>query len=428
MQEMVNNFVHFQRDFSGDPGEPHWRINSSFSPPLSRLSDCRSHSDGLSQGTHRVPIYESSFSLHNKGRSRDSDQYPIHYQSVSDGTLSSCGSPSDSFRALQWTTPTKTSDFGPKSKTSVLSESNEECFQGVPSMSNSITSPSPCSESSQRTSACKQPIFFPSRNYSGRRSFISKPVYPLIFHNPISDYEANDVVSATSTDSKMPPVNSFSTLNLDLKFQNSLAELQQMEGSPEPGASSRREGFRLSSASSYYDFGSEPDAIDITESISIESLMPSNNLARYQKCGLCKRFLWQKSLCSSYKIVRNCDLPIAAILPCDHIFHAECLEEITPKNNVHDPPCPQCLKSVILEGSTSFSEPFKISRGSATKNQEVNTSHSAETDMKQRGFLIKDHFKKRFSKDLFSTKVFKRNALPSSSASVNHNTLGCIST
>ncbi|XP_039136547.1 uncharacterized protein LOC120273875 [Dioscorea cayenensis subsp. rotundata] len=296
-------------------------------------------------------------------------------------------------------------------------------------MSNSIASPSPCSESSQRTSTCKHPIFFPSRNFSGRRSFISKPVYPLIFHNPISDYEANDVVSATSTDSKMPPVNSYSTLNLDLKFQNSLAELQQMEGSPEPGASSRREGFRLSSASSYYDFGSEPDAIDITESISIESLMPSNNLARYQKCGLCKRFLWQKSLCSSYKIVRNCDLPIAAVLPCDHIFHAECLEEITPKNNVHDPPCPQCLKSVILEGSTSFSKPLQISLGSATKNQDVNTSHSAETDMKQRGFLIKDHLKKRFSKDLFfSTKVFKRNALPSSSASVNHNTLGCIST
>ncbi|KAJ0988430.1 hypothetical protein J5N97_006786 [Dioscorea zingiberensis] len=31
-----------------DHGEPHWRTNSSFSPPLSRRWDCSLHSDGLS--------------------------------------------------------------------------------------------------------------------------------------------------------------------------------------------------------------------------------------------------------------------------------------------------------------------------------------------------------------------------------------------
>ena len=92
------------RDCSFDPNDPHWRTNSSFSPPLSRRWDCRFQSDGVSIGD---PVYHSSLSSNSKGsRSRvSSDQYPNHHHSVSDGALSYFGSPAESFQAPRWTPP-----------------------------------------------------------------------------------------------------------------------------------------------------------------------------------------------------------------------------------------------------------------------------------------------------------------------------------
>ncbi|XP_021691876.2 uncharacterized protein LOC110673144 isoform X2 [Hevea brasiliensis] len=43
------------------------------------------------------------------------------------------------------------------------------------------------------------------------------------------------------------------------------------------------------------------------------------------KCGLCERFLSQRSLWSSQQIVRSGDMPVTGVHSCCHVFHAECL-------------------------------------------------------------------------------------------------------
>ncbi|GFS40414.1 RING/U-box superfamily protein [Actinidia rufa] len=38
-------------------------------------------------------------------------------------------------------------------------------------------------------------------------------------------------------------------------------------------------------------------------------------------------------------------MPVAGVLSCRHVFHAECLEQTTPKMRKNDPPCPLCMRS-----------------------------------------------------------------------------------
>lgn len=436
------------RDCSMDPSEPRWRVNSSYSPPLSRRWDCRFQSDGLSHRVHEAPVYGSSLSSHSKGsRSGVSgEQYPNHYHSVSDGALSYLGSPSDNYHAPRWTPPVQKYDLGEftpvggaKPETSVFSRSNERRFTA----GNNYGSASPFSDSSRWASSSKPPNFFPPRNFSGRRSFMSKPVYPLVFRNPVSDAESFGMAETSSggrmtpgDDVRASPMWPGNTLSPDLKFQKSIAELQKMEASPEPNTSSRREGFRWSNASSY-DFGYDGDVIDITDHIGLENQRCLNNSARYQKCGLCERLLWQKSPWSSNRIVRSSDMPVAGVLPCRHVFHADCLEETTPRSLIHEPPCPLCLKSVGSEGAASFSEHLQVAARSVRRGQCVNISSNAtgnssqnEDDLRRNqslqmsrhgGSSAKNHFKRRFSfngrmgKDLFGTKLFRRTGSSSSS-------------
>lgn len=35
-------------------------------------------------------------------------------------------------------------------------------------------------------------------------------------------------------------------------------------------------------------------------------------------------------------------LPVVAVLTCGHVYHAECLENMTPEVNKYDPACPVC--------------------------------------------------------------------------------------
>ncbi|XP_008793342.1 uncharacterized protein LOC103709662 [Phoenix dactylifera] len=430
-----------------DPSEPHWRMSSSFSPPLSRRWDCRFQSDGLSHRVHEGPIYGSSLSSHSKGSRSgvSSDRYLNHYHSVSDGALSYLGSPADNIQAPRWTPPGQRYDLGEftpvggtRPETSVCSQSDERCYTA----GNNHGFASSLSDSSQWASTSKQPNFFPPCNFSGRRSFMSKPVYPLVSRNPFSDTEAFGMAQ-TSSGGRRTPGDDVSTdpmwpeniLSPDLTFLKTLTELQKMEASPEPNISSR-EAYRWSNASSY-DFGYDGDVIDITDHISLENQRCLHNSARYQKCGLCERSLWQKSPWSSNRIVRSSDMPIVGVLSCRHVFHADCLEETTPKSRIHEPPCPLCLKAFGDEGSTPFSEPLQVALRSVRRSQGVNISSNSSGNSSQNvgdlrrnqslpmprhgGSLTKSHFKKRFSfkgrmgKDIFGTKLFRRTGSSSSS-------------
>ncbi|VVA91898.1 unnamed protein product [Arabis nemorensis] len=55
-----------------------------------------------------------------------------------------------------------------------------------------------------------------------------------------------------------------------------------------------------------------------------------------QICGNCSKPLTERSSIARF------DLPIAAVLACGHVYHAECLETMTSETEKYDPPCPIC--------------------------------------------------------------------------------------
>lgn len=432
-----------------DPSEPCWRANSSFSPPLSRRWDCRYQSDGLSQETPGDPLHGSSLSSRSKGSRSvmSSDQYANHQHSVSDGALSYLESPSNNIQTSRWTPHVQRYDLGEFStptggariNSSLSPQSNDRQFTThVSSASHSLFSPSPLAESSRWASSSKHPSFLPPRNFPGRRSFMSTPVYPLVFRNPVSDGESSGI-AGTSTSHRMVPGDHSSnyppwpesTLTPDVKFYKTLSDFPKFGISPDTDANSRREGIRWSNASSF-DLGFDGDSIDIMEHINVDHNPRSPNFsARYQKCGLCYRMLFQKSPWSSHRIVRSSDLPITGILPCGHVFHADCLEETTPKSLLHEPPCPLCLNLVTHEGSTSLSEPLlqaalkttpRWTRAACTTSNHAGSSNSrSDADLRRnqsqlsRGSSsVRNHLRKRLSfkgkisRELFGAKIFKK--------------------
>lgn len=55
-----------------------------------------------------------------------------------------------------------------------------------------------------------------------------------------------------------------------------------------------------------------------------------------QICGNCSKLLTERSSIARF------DLPIAAVLACGHVYHAECLETMTSETEKYDPTCPIC--------------------------------------------------------------------------------------
>uniref|UniRef100_A0A5B6Z4F4 RING-type domain-containing protein n=1 Tax=Davidia involucrata TaxID=16924 RepID=A0A5B6Z4F4_DAVIN len=77
----------------------------------------------------------------------------------------------------------------------------------------------------------------------------------------------------------------------------------------------------------------------ITRSISRISASASIDL---QTCGVCTKLITEKSSWSSQKIFGTNDVAVVAVLICGHVYHAECLENMTPEINKYDPACPVC--------------------------------------------------------------------------------------
>ncbi|PRQ40757.1 putative transcription factor C2H2 family [Rosa chinensis] len=161
--------------------------------------------------------------------------------------------------------------------------------------------------------------------FASRRSFMSKPIYPLSFPPQTPPREASDFTVA---------------------------------GFPEFDATTpQRDGHRWSSASSSVDF------TDVSESFEAEiSGRHFSNMSEGFRCGLCDRFLSRRSPWSSRRIVRSGDMPITGVLSCCHVFHAECLEQTTPKIRKSDPPCPLCAR--LEEENLSEQQGFSRLRAS----------------------------------------------------------------
>lgn len=143
-------------------------------------------------------------------------------------------------------------------------------------------------------------------NFSTHRSFMSKAVHPLSFP---------DLAPARETFE--PAVASFSEFDASIPF---------------------RDAQRCSSASSSLDY------VDVSESFECETSSRPHIPSDGFRCSLCERFLSQRSPWSSRRIVRSGDMPTTGVLPCLHVFHAECLDQMTPKTRKNDPPCPICAR------------------------------------------------------------------------------------
>lgn len=293
------------REWSVGPHEPYWRTNSSYSPPPSRW-DFRFQSEALSFGSHDgVQLFGSSAS----SNSRESRSWlrANHQYMVSDGGGQYFSSPSDISPLQQWTPPTiqeiNSDEYG-TSRRVLRPLSFSPTMEGTSAARDSGGSTSSRSDSSDYESMAK--THYSHRNFSSRRCFMSKPVHPLSFPSGAHRREATDM-------------NPGGFLEFD-------------------AITPRREKHRLSSASG------SVDLTDVSEAFEADFPSRPRNPSDSFRCGLCERYLSQRSPWSSRRIVRSGDMPVAGVLSCRHVFHAECLEQTTPKARKSDPPCPICVK------------------------------------------------------------------------------------
>lgn len=162
------------------------------------------------------------------------------------------------------------------------------------------------------------------RNFPSRHSFLAKPIHPLSF--PMQT--PREASEGTST--------GFSEYD---------------------ATTPQREPYRLSSGSSSIDLADIPAPFD-SENTG-RGYTPGEGF----KCGLCDRFLSQRSPWSSRRIMRSGDMPVTGVLSCKHVFHAECLEQVTSKAHKNDPPCPICSR-IEDENSPEQLHAFAKSRNS----------------------------------------------------------------
>ncbi|KAJ3682959.1 hypothetical protein LUZ60_013186 [Juncus effusus] len=288
---------------------PRWHHNSSFSPLPPLPFPDGSAADPLHQVTAEVANFVGSSLGSRSGQ----------FGSVSDGAGSYFGSPAES----RWTPSLLRFDLGEFSTPSG-SVRPETLYPR--STERHLTSTSSIGSAS--------PLYPPPhQRFSGRRSFMSKPVYPLAFLNPVSTPSEPDSwpLSPKNPESQLPD-----------------SEIPDL-GSRDLGSGSRH-GFRWSNASSSYDFDGA-ESVDI----QMDAFNAGSNPVRSQnKCGICERMLWQKSPWSSSRIVRNGDMPICGVLPCRHVYHADCLEESAVKGERSDEPaCPVCDQRGSSSGNGS---------------------------------------------------------------------------
>ncbi|KAB1994226.1 hypothetical protein ES319_D13G085200v1 [Gossypium barbadense] len=294
------------------PHEPYWQTNTSFSPPPSRW-DFHFQPDGLSYSSHDgSQLYESSTSPNSKesrGWMRRNFLYN-HQYSTSDGAAPFLSSPSDLSQGPQWTPPVIQEITLDDYETAMARDhvGGQAPFaslvEGTSTNADSGVSTSSYSDSSESEPMVKQ-CLSSHRNISSRYCFMSKPIHPLSFPMETATTGVSDSAVAGLSDDTATP---------------------------------QRDAHRWSSASSSNDVA---DISEPFESVIFgRSCVPSNGF----KCGLCERFLSQRSPWSARRIVRSNDMPVAGVLSCGHTFHAECLEQTTQKARISDPPCPVCTK------------------------------------------------------------------------------------
>ncbi|KAK9119212.1 hypothetical protein Scep_017305 [Stephania cephalantha] len=286
------------------PHEPYWQTNSSYSPPASRRWEHRLQIEGLPYGSHGgIQLFGSSSSSNSKESEASARNDNFLNHPGSDGADSYFSSPSDSFHNQQWTPrPMKGVNVDDYVSGTIRESASgplgvSTSMEGTSGLVHGAGSTSSRSDNSDYEAFTKGSAHS-NRNFS-RCSFISKPIHPISFINQTTERGGRGIETSATTP--------------------------------------RREALQCSSENSSIDF------TDVSEQLDSESTAPYHE-PEGSKCGLCNRLLSQRSPWSSRRIVRSGDMPVTGVLSCRHVFHADCLDQTTPKLQRHDPPCPICAK------------------------------------------------------------------------------------
>ncbi|KAK1439875.1 hypothetical protein QVD17_05699 [Tagetes erecta] len=97
-------------------------------------------------------------------------------------------------------------------------------------------------------------------------------------------------------------------------------------------------------------------------------------------CGICTKLLTERSSWSSHKIMATNGLPVVSVLICGHVYHAECLENMTPEINKYDPACPVCTLGEKKVFKLSGEMDFKGKIGKKLSRRVVDGRNSAILD------------------------------------------------
>ncbi|XP_073312854.1 uncharacterized protein [Primulina huaijiensis] len=62
-----------------------------------------------------------------------------------------------------------------------------------------------------------------------------------------------------------------------------------------------------------------------------------------QTCGVCSKLLTERSSFRWSSHISSNELAVVSVLTCGHVYHSECLENMTPEINKYDPDCPVCI-------------------------------------------------------------------------------------
>lgn len=171
--------------------------------------------------------------------------------------------------------------------------------------------------------------------------------YPRVFCNPVSDCENPEPDHSQEDPSTNP----------DSRFMMSTRNHQ---GSPVEEASPNQ-----SSNDMLLDVERSNEAEEGNLRLELDSMM-------HQRCGVCKKFLSQKSPWCSYKILRCGDMPAAGVFPCHHVYHVECLDKVTPTAQTRDPLCPVCSNTIgAMEQQLIVPETLQLALRSLRRSRTV---------------------------------------------------------
>ncbi|KAG7636953.1 putative transcription factor C2H2 family [Arabidopsis thaliana] len=261
--------------------------------------------------------------------------------------VSSQGSPLDNFQTQSW-------------QKSPASDQSFSRIASIDSVSEQIT---------QKTNDSTDPTYYPSP----AKLSLSLASQPSSFSvSPVSSQSHLPMPPASSSQLKLTPpprlskqvsygqIFGFTSPSRSSATEERLGNESQSDGSSMQAFSEMMAYSRRESCS--YDnecFGLRRDKIDNLGS------RKSND---QQNCGACSRSLSEKSLLSSQKIFATNELSVAAILACGHVYHSECLEQMTPEIDKFDPSCPICT---LGEKKT-----FKLSEKALKADLEMKARHN----------------------------------------------------